>query len=69
MSRKNPNETLTEWLENNEPDYGDAVSRLMREIEKLNPPREVIELIEYIKDFEGGDSPRDMGWVGCDGRP
>jgi hypothetical protein len=69
MSRKNPNETIGEWIQNNEPDYGDAVSRLMEEIKKFNIPKELIELIDYIKEFEDGGSPRDMGWVGDNGQP
>ena len=69
MSRKNPSETISEWLQNNEPDYGDAVSRLMEEIKKLNLPEEVIELVDYIKEFGDEGSPRDMGWVGDNGQP
>jgi hypothetical protein len=41
----------------------------MEEIKKFNIPKELIELIDYIKEFEDGGSPRDMGWVGDNGQP
>ena len=69
--RRTAPETVAEWLEKNEPDWDDAVRRLLQELKKTKDslPPDIELLREYISEFEDGHDPIRDGWVGHDGLP
>ena len=67
--RKSQPQTTTEWLEDQQPEFEDAVGMLLRLIRRDAPMEEIKEVADYINEFLQDDDPRSMGWIGCDGLP
>ena len=61
--------TVTNWLEDEQPDYDDAVVRLISEIQNMGKREDLLLLANYIEEFYQVIDLRSMGWVGSDGLP
>ena len=68
--KRQPPETIEDWLEKFEPNFEEATKKLCRMILKEKTADEdLATMAEYINECLEDDGPRSMGWVGCDGLP